>query len=176
MSSGQWVLKHVLTAGVLSACIAKEPRGDALYPQTNPPIPREQVAQLSGYVQSVDGQDITKLRNTLEVLPGCHVVVTPKTWGKVEYNSAGVVLDTGHIQYSIPMQAGRAYEIRVEVLMQNGPSASSRVSAVERDSSGKYLRSFEPDTELTHQSPCGHLSTDTHLHSTPLVNAPPSAR
>lgn len=168
--------RYMFAAGVLSACIAKEPRGHALYPQTNPPMPRDQVAQLSGYVQSVDGQDVTKLGSALEVLPGCHLVVTPKTWGKVEYNSAGVVLDTGHVQYSIPMQAGRTYELRVELIMQNGPSASGRVTAEERDLSGKYLRTFEPDAELTNQATCRHSTTGTQLHSTPLVHATSPAR
>jgi hypothetical protein len=63
-------------------CIKTQTRGVPLYPQTEPLPDVSRVALLSGYVRSVDGQNVSARGSVFELLPGCHVVRTPESWGR----------------------------------------------------------------------------------------------
>src|SRR5436190_21621245 len=99
---------------LLVGCLAGQGRGYALYPATSTPRKPEEVAHLTGYVQRVDGKDVTEHGHSFELLPGCHMVVTPQEWGNVSAASGGISWKTGHLTFALPMKADRQYLIDVQ--------------------------------------------------------------
>src|SRR5688572_9814129 len=109
--SSRWVV----TLACLTACgSAGQRRGTLLYPEPAQPLPRSEVAVLSGYVAEVDGKDVADddVGGSFELLPGCHVVRTPPDWTRHETDGA-VMVETGVLPFALPMRGGHSYEIRV---------------------------------------------------------------
>jgi hypothetical protein len=106
-----------------------------------------EVARLDGYVRYVDGQDVSDHGDSFELLPGCHVIGTPSTWGKSNEPASGAVLiTTGKLTFALPMKAGHHYSVDLEVPFATGPSAPVSIKARERDLSGRITRIFERAT------------------------------
>jgi hypothetical protein len=101
------------------------------------------VAQLTGYVSKVDGNDVTEHGHAFELLPGCHLVVTPSEWGKVG-DSGGIIVKTGHSTFALPMKAARQYLVEVQAGPVGGAGAGARLVAIEKDMQGNAIREFEP--------------------------------
>lgn len=116
-------------------------RGYQLY--AGPAADPSAVAKLSGHVQAVDGKNIRKHGRDFELLPGCHVITTPKNWGGVG-ETGGVVATTGPITYAIHMKAGHSYTIEVRQDGSAGSASSVRISAKEKDPTGKVTDTFSP--------------------------------
>ena len=104
-----------------------------------------QVARLHGYVQLVDDEDVSGYGHLFELLPGCHVIVTPTTFGGAG-TDAWATAETGHLRFVIRMRAGHDYEVRVSVL-----EAVNRVEieTIEKDPQrevvAKHLPVADPD-------------------------------
>ncbi len=130
----------LLCAALCLGCVSTG-RGYQLY--VGPAADPSTVANLNGYVQSVDGQDVRKHARSLELLPGCHVITTPKSWGGVG-ETGGVVATTGPITYAIRMLAGHSYSIEVRQDGSAGSTSSVRISAKEKDATGKVTDTFSP--------------------------------
>lgn len=128
------------SATVIIGCIGGGARGEALYPTPNGSLPREQVAQIGGYVARVDDHDIAG-RGLVEVLPGCHVIVTPEQWGVVGAMS-GAIIRTGRLVYVMPTKAGYRYSVDLHAGELHGPTGPISVEAYEQDASGKKTRVF----------------------------------
>jgi hypothetical protein len=124
-------------------CLAGKGRGYALYATTSTPLKPEEVAQLTGYVQKVDGKDVGEHGRSFELLPGCHVVVTPQDWGKVS-EVGGITWKTGHLTFALPMKAGRQYLVEVQAEKVGGAAAGGRVVALEKDMDGNLTQEFRP--------------------------------
>src|SRR5678815_290558 len=92
----------IATLALVTSCLTGRPRGHALYPPTFPPPRRDEVAMLTGYVEQVDGQNVTQYGGSFELLPGCHLVVTPAEGGSFT-NVGGVIVKTGHLMFALPM-------------------------------------------------------------------------
>ena len=116
-------------------------RGYQLYPGLR--ADSGAVAKLTGYVQWVDGEDVSKHGRSFELMPGCHTVTTPKSWGQVS-ESGGVVANTGPLTYAIRMQAGYSYRVEVKFAASAGSPQSVRISAKELDPAGKVTGIFSP--------------------------------
>lgn len=142
-------------AGLLSAagCIHQGERGTPLY-DSSAPLERDRVAMLSGHVQYVDGKDVSSLASPYELLPGCHVVGTPATWGASSFNGA-VTAQTGTIWFAIPMQAGRRYSVRVDVPHMTGPTGTLTIAAHEQDAEGNGVGMFGPASSEEDLAGCG---------------------
>jgi hypothetical protein len=119
-------------------------RGYQLY--AGPPADVSAVAKLSGFVYAVDGKNVTRRGHNFELLPGCHLVTTPKNWGGVG-ETGGVVANTGPITYAIRMLAGHSYSIEVKPEGSAGSIQSVRIIAKEKDSTGKLTGTFSPAPE-----------------------------
>ncbi len=150
----------IVACGLLSfgatGCIASNPpRNIPLYEQPQSTIAPERVVRLNGYVQLVDGRDVSSKGDSFELLPGCHVVVTPEKWGHTEYNAgAMVVWITGHVRYAIPMHAGRSYSIRVDADPQNSTGVTGVTTAREFDAEGRLLRTFKSEPGAFDRGAC----------------------
>jgi hypothetical protein len=127
-----------LAAVTAVGCIA-DGSAHALY--AGPPRPRDQVARLGGYVQKVDGRDVSSLGGAFELEPGCHIVETPSSWGKSS-NDGAVVATTGHLIFALPMKAGHGYSISVEVEQSSGPVGGLTIQGTETTADGERTRVF----------------------------------
>lgn len=112
-----------------------------LYPGSR--LGPEQVATLGGYVAYVDGRDVSGLGGAFEVLPECHVVITPTSWGGVS-TSGGVSAKTAAHIFAVPMVAGHHYSIISVSNEDSGPRSRVRVRMDETNPSGDFVRSFAP--------------------------------
>lgn len=138
-----WVayfLGILLTSGCISGT---GPAPVRLYAPPAQPLGPAQVSTLSGYVQFVDGRDVSALGTHFELLPGCHVIGTPAQWG---YHPPGgdtvVTATTGNWPFVLPMRAGRQYLIEVQVVAMTGPTAPLNIVAHERDLAGNEIHQF----------------------------------
>ena len=127
-----------LVAVTFAGCLSGG-RAHPLY--SGPPRPRDQIARLGGYVQKVDGQDVSSLGGVFELAPGCHIVETPSRWGKGS-NDGAVVATTGHLIFALPMNAGQSYSIAVEVEPSSGPVGGLTIQGTETAADGERLRVF----------------------------------
>lgn len=154
------ILAGQVAALLTTHCIEGAPAAYPLYSPTDHPRGPSDVARLIGYVRYVDGQDVSDHGSAFELLPGCHVVGTPSTWGNVNALSGGVVATTGRVTFALPMKAGRQYEVRVEVEAPTGPTGTVRVESYETSARGEVTRRFSPassadDIERCHQEALG---------------------
>ena len=129
---------------VTTACLSHDDRGHPLFPATDPPPAREHVARLVGAIDFVDGQKVPSSTDTFELLPGCHVVVTPRSWGHSAGSYAALAVPTGRASFAIPMRAGHQYVVDVEVTDPEDPQGSVRFVAVERGPDGSTVRRIPP--------------------------------
>ena len=141
---GRTVLRCALAPCLGLGCIAGSQAAEhPLYSEDDGPVPRERVARLVGYVQSVDGRDVSELGGAYLLLPGCHLVLTPSEWGLSDPHSA-VTAHTGHWPFVLLMRAGRQYRIEVQSGAISGPVGSLSIKAYEQDADGKELGVFGP--------------------------------
>jgi hypothetical protein len=124
------------------SCLAGRGRGYPLY-ATDLARKPDEVAQLTGYVSKVDGNDVAEHGNAFELLPGCHIIVTPSEWGKVG-ESGGIIVKTGHATFALPMKAARQYLVEVQAGPVGGASAGARLVAIEKDMQGNEIKVFGP--------------------------------
>jgi len=127
------------------ACITGTRRGYPLY--ANPPLlEQQQLAFLTGYVLAVDGKDVSSHGRSFDLLPGCHIVVTPSKSGSMD-STAGVVITTGPRRFAIPMKAAHSYVIEVGASGTFGElSGSGYLLGREIDEAGNTTRKFVPAT------------------------------
>ena len=133
-----------IAAIALTACISGQPQAYPLYPHTGPPVSPEQLAHLSGYVQLVDGRDVSSLGTSFDLLPGCHEVQTPLSYGHSELNAGSMYMKTGHIVYSMTMKAGYSYVIKANVEKTGGHTYGGQLQAYEKNAQGEVTRTLNP--------------------------------
>jgi len=139
-----------------TGCIHQPDRGTPLY-DTAEPLQRHQVAVLSGYVRYVDGKEVSALPSPYELLPGCHVVGTPSSWGKGTQSGA-IVAHTGMLQFALPMKAGHRYSIRVQASPMTGPTGPLTIAACESDAERNIVSTFGPVSDAADLAGCGEAS------------------
>src|SRR5260221_2924282 len=126
---------------VLPLSIAPQERVEPLYPVTDPRLRREEVAQIGGYILSIDDRQVSEGR-LFEVLPGCHVVRTPARWGRTD-SSAVVTVDTGNRTFGLLTRPGYTYVIEVSIEhMGGGPSGRAIFRVTEKDLDGRKTQGF----------------------------------
>lgn len=150
----------LLMFGFSFGCVGRgQLRGFPLYPTSGEPLPREQIALLTGDVQVIDGQQVSGVGRWFELLPGCHVVTTSPQWqARVESSASGILPPNGQLTYAMNMKAGHRYEIqprsrqvrRAEVLV---------VSALEKDPEGAVTQEFVPAMSETDLEGCQPAAT-----------------
>jgi hypothetical protein len=148
-----------LLALSLSACIAPQERVEPLYPITDTRPKREEVAQLGGYILSIDDRQVSEGR-LFEVLPGCHVVRTPARWGRTD-SSAVVTVDTGNQTFALLTRPGYTYVVEVSIeYMGSGPAGGKAFFRVtEKDLEGKKTKGFGAMTSDEDIEECRHLQS-----------------
>ena len=129
-------------SSVLPSCIGGQQTAVALY--DGDPAPSSEVARLSGYVRYVDGVDVATRGSVFELLPGCHLVGTPDSWGRSEASYGAAVVNTGRLDFALVMRPAHHYAIEVDTDHATGPTGRAWVMAVERDPSGKITKTFGP--------------------------------
>jgi hypothetical protein len=133
----------LLVAALSHACVGSSTaRGYALYSGTRS---ADEVAMLSGYVGFVDGRDVTKHGLSFELLPGCHVVQTPDTWGESSQDTP-LVATTGHLAFVVWMRPGHHYSVTVKEEGAGTPVTRVQVAVLETDAKGNRVRSLSPTT------------------------------
>jgi hypothetical protein len=159
-----------------TGCVAGEPGSYPLYPLTDGPLPPGKVARLVGYVKYVDGQSVSDHGSSFDVLPGCHLVGTPSTWGQPNGLSGRVVYaTTGRLTFALPMKAGYQYEIRVEDTLRI--RLTVRVVSHETNARGETTRTFSPaksarDIELCRREfPAPALTREPEIEQGPAERA-----
>ncbi|GEM_PF-1528736 len=129
---------------LVAACGVERERGYPLYPASDPAPTRAEVAVLTGYVRTVDGVDVSRYGSTFRLLPGCHVVGTPRAWAHTESTQGAVVVKTGEVSFALPMRAGYTYVVEVDVEPLRTVSGGARLIASERSPEGAVTRQFSP--------------------------------
>jgi hypothetical protein len=149
----------VLTiAGLGIACIAGRSRGYPLYSTANGRPDKDQVALLTGYVRTVDAEDVSAFQRPLELLPGCHIIRTPTRWLDAQGRGA-VTWMTGEWTFALPMKAGYRYSI--EIIGQavvTGPTVPLEMKAFERDMHGTKTDTFERARSMDDLRECRELA------------------
>jgi hypothetical protein len=139
-------VKIAILALSMSACgAAGQRRGTPLYAEPAQPLPRSEVALLSGYVAGVDGKELGEdlAGSVLELLPGCHVVRTPPDWTRHEMDGVAMV-ETGVLAFALPMRGGHSYEVEVQLGSESTETGTASVVAKETDAQGARTQTFEP--------------------------------
>lgn len=131
----------IVTAVATGGCIADRASGVPLYPVTGAPLDASRVARLSGYVRYVDDQDVSRRGGVFDLLPGCHLIRTPTSWGKSS-NMGAIVAATPELTFALLMRAGYQYSIELIADTPSGPSGDVDVKAFERDAQGKLVQTF----------------------------------
>ncbi|HEY2404660.1 MAG TPA: hypothetical protein VGI10_01585 [Polyangiaceae bacterium] len=147
----------LLTTLALStgACFASATPPVRLYADDGQPRRAEDVSTLSGYVQVVDGRDVSSLGGPFELLPGCHVIGTPSHWGlHSPGGDSAVTATTGQWQFALPMKAGHQYRIDVILGAMTGPTGSLTIKAHESDLGGHEKREFDRVTSSNDIDAC----------------------
>jgi hypothetical protein len=125
-------------------CLAVSPEVRPLYPHPEQRVDRGAVAWLGGYVRMIDDQDVAPYGSAVfELLPGCHVVWTPRQ--KVLGGEAEVLTTaTGHVPFVLDMRAGYSYAIELRSGPTLGPRGCARLIAIEMDANGNTVREIGP--------------------------------
>lgn len=146
-----WALGSLGVLGVCACGAGSRTRGYPLHGDSKAPL--SSVARLHGYVEEVDGGNVTQRGHLFELLPGCHVIGTPRTWGGAGAD-AWVTAETGHLRFVIRMLAGHDYEVRVLVL---DTVNRIEIETVEKHPSGevvaKHLPVADPNASCSDGAP-----------------------
>jgi hypothetical protein len=149
----------IFSAGCLASSSA--PRGYPLYAASSDRPTVSQVATLSAavgvgamsrrggpsiFIKKVDGQDVSALGATFELLPGCHVV-EPEL--PVRAGSLALTDTVGPLAFVFPMLAGHAYTIFVDFFESGVAGRRRNLYGVEQDSSWQRTATFQPMTPET---------------------------
>ena len=130
-----------------AACISGGgPLPDRLYPPGPQPLGPQQVSTLSGYVQFVDGKDVSSLGGYFELLPGCHVIGTPSHWADQSLGGNTLNATTGRWTFALPMRAGHQYRIEVRTGVITASTVPLTIKGYESDLGGHQTREFERAT------------------------------
>lgn len=137
--------KWALIPLLLTACISGSANPPyPLYPATVPAPAPDKVSHLSGYVQFVDGRDVSSFGKSFDLLPGCHEVQTPLSYGHSEMNAGVMYWETGHVIYSMQMKPGYSYVISVSMEKTGGHTYGGQIQATERNADGVVTQTFNP--------------------------------
>jgi hypothetical protein len=134
-------------AALLPACIVREGKPYALYPNPEQPRASREVARLVGPIGFVDGQDVSRLGKSFALLPGCHHVQLAKKVAEVSTNSPTAYVATlpPEVTYTLNMQASHTYEFEVSLQGNTGPTTTDAAVAIwDRDEQGHATRIPEP--------------------------------
>jgi hypothetical protein len=126
--------------GTLASCVAHERRGTPLYPSSQTPRRRDEVALLFGPITRVDDAKVVSRENTFELLPGCHVVTIGGKTGKFgPTQNGGWVATLPPLTYAFRMRAGGTYFIDAELdpALGLGPNGTGHIVAREQDPQGR---------------------------------------
>jgi hypothetical protein len=125
---------------VFASCVGPaRRRGDALYHTDNGELaPPAAVAELSGLVQTVDGQSVPAGRR-FELLPGCHIVTNSTRWTASDLGGSRSATLAPR-RFAIFMRAGYRYAIRIEEGIWSGTSGTVKLIAEELGPDGKVTR------------------------------------
>jgi hypothetical protein len=130
-----------------AGCASFQAAPQPLYP--GPPRPAAELAVVNGPLAAIDALDVSRLGPAFYVLPGCHAVVLREHLGEGSSGGAWSVTIPRTL-YAIDMVAGHSYEMNVHLLSGNSASIGNanvggvKITAVERDASGKVLRPLAP--------------------------------
>jgi hypothetical protein len=165
-TSHRWTVIALAAFALAASCLTGRTRGYALYPATYPPPQPDETAMLAGYVEIVDGQDVSDHGSTFELLPGCHLVGTPTAWGSFT-NAGGVAVKTGHLTFALPMKPARQYIVAIRTAQLTGPTGSAVVEATEKDLKGNTIQVVLPARSQTDVDACREAAAQ----SRPLSDA-----
>jgi len=128
----------LILGATLGACVGSGP-AQPLYLGSEPPAA---VAELHGEIEYVDGAKVSGEKFAL--LPGCHVVRPPTSWGASSpQNAVGAALPVMHL--AILMQADHRYQVSIGAGYMDGTGRGAvGVQAVETNQRGDTLRIFVP--------------------------------
>ena len=145
----------VVAALLIPACITREARPYALYPNPEQARPPQDVARLVGPIGSVNGRDVSRLGKSFAVEPGCHELKLARKVAEVNtVNPTGYVATLPpDVTYVLNMQAGHSYEFEVHVRGNAGPTTTDAyVTGWDRDPQGHGTAIPEPAPNAPPQS------------------------
>lgn len=134
-----------------------ETPGVPLYPNSaTAPLPRNQLAQVSGPIAEVDGKDVQNQGGLFDLLPGCHVVVLDRRPPDSGYSLSGGMYWSGmfpNTVYVFHMKAGARYVIRRDIYSDDGHTGHLALSARE-EMPGQPGNDLEPATSPAQIQAC----------------------
>lgn len=152
-----WVVRGIpvlLMTGTALGCSRYGARGQPLYATVGPRPPENQVAQLRGFVGSVDGRDLTGEGDRFELIPECHVVGTPLSYD--DSDDEMLVIEKGlPLYYAMSMKPGHRYVIVKRQSEFSNQLVRIRIIAQEQDSQGRVIREFSQLSREQANAECG---------------------
>lgn len=142
---------------LLLACVGGSSRGTPLYPDRGQPPSITEVAQLVGDIETVDGKSVRG--RSFELLPGCHVVTTPTSWGQHEQYSTMSGNLPKHT-FVINMQPNRSYVLEYELTSRTGNGGNMVLHAFEQDAAGTKTAGLAPVSEQADIDKCMAQNTN----------------
>lgn len=154
-SSSRAASAAVVAALLIAACIVREGKPYALYPNPEQARPLQEIARLAGPIGFVDGRAVSRLGKSFALLPGCHEVKLARKVAEVN-----TVSPTGYVAtlppdvtYVLNLQAGHTYEFEVHVRGNSGPTTTDAfVAGWDRDAQGHATAIPEPAPNAPPQS------------------------
>lgn len=114
--------------------------GVPLYPNSQTTrLPRSQIAQVTGPIAKIDGQEVVSQGGWFELLPGCHLVELDRQVAENAYALSSAVYLTGQFAsttYAMRMKAGARYVIRRNLSEGLGNTVRVTLAAHEEEASG----------------------------------------
>jgi hypothetical protein len=138
-------------------------RGFPLYSSDGSYRKSSEVAKLYGEFSTIDGRNVVRGGQSFELLPGCHVVVTRRTWVRGS-TFGGMVANTPSFAFAMKMQANRTYVVEWESQIPTGLGGSIKLVAEELDADGTVVAAIEPTTNDASLQDCLASSDTTVTH------------
>ncbi|HZL17140.1 MAG TPA: hypothetical protein VFG23_05290 [Polyangia bacterium] len=137
---GRWAFLAIAGATLPLAChLGIDAPGVPLYPNAaTARLPRDQIAQVSGPIEKIDGQEVVDRGGRFELLPGCHVVELDRRMVADGNTLSGGMYWTGQFPntiYALHLKPGARYEIRRDIFA-DGQTGRLVLSATETTAEG----------------------------------------
>jgi hypothetical protein len=145
----------VAAALLISACIVREGKPYALYPNPEQTRPPQEVARLVGPIGFVNGRDVSRLGKSFALQPGCHEVKLARKVAEVNTVSPNAYVATlpPDVTYALNMQASHTYAFEVHVRGNTGPTTTDAyVTGWDRDAQGHATAIPEPNPNAPPQT------------------------
>jgi hypothetical protein len=139
-------------------CLASEPPAVPLYPNGETTrLPANQVADLMGPIEKIDGRAVGDMGGRFDLLPGCHLIELDRQSDNSTYSLTSGVYLTGSFPattYALRMQAGARYFIQRQTVTEGVGATVRMVLSAREEAPGGAVTDLAPATSMDDLKAC----------------------